>query len=138
MQPQDITDVRYRHGVIDPTGKFYPCHYEGHNWLAQYLQKHNIIPADRDEYCYFEEEGWIKLTEALSIECEFEFTFHPTIRVDGNLMKVEKMPTKEQIDAIMIYKKSRGEEDLIFNCEKMTLDEFLKEVNTNFSYWKNG
>lgn len=138
MQPQDIKDTRHRYGVIDPSGNFYPCHYEGHNWLAQYLQKYGIIPPDRDEYSYFEEEGWIKLTGAISIECEFEFDFNPSMRVDSDLIKVEKTPTKEQIESILSYKKSREETELIFNCEKMTVEEFINEANSNFSYWKHG
>ena len=138
MEPQDITDERYEYGVIDPNGHFYACHYEGHNWLAQFLQRRGVIPENRDEYNYFEEEGWIKLTGAMLTKCEFMFEFNPQVRDSktNELIRISKSPTGEQIEAIVKYKESRNQKELNFNFNDYSLVDFLKEAKEDFAYYK--
>lgn len=141
MKPVDIKDEKYQYGVIDPKGNFYPCHYEGHNYLAQKLQSEGIIPADADSYSFFEENGWLMLTGAMLTDCEFTFNFNPEISVYGDkgleYNRVKRNLTKEQVQAIYDHKKARKEDTLNFNFKEMTIKEFEKMAEDNFSYYND-
>jgi glutamate 5-kinase len=141
MKPVDIKEERYSYGVIDPQGNFYPCHYEGHHWLANRLQKDGVIPEDADAYTYFEEQGWLVLTGAMLVDCEFTFNFHPEIKVytDKGLEynKTEKTLTSQQVEAVLNYKSARNQTELNFNFDDMSVEEFKKLAAENFDYYKD-
>ena len=108
LNPEDIKTTKFDSGYIFPNGDFYACHREGHYWLADKLMEEKLIQYNYSDRIATEKASLLKLTFSYMVDCEFLFPF--TVRLSDVTEQNNKI-TPQQIQAIINYKKSRGEKE---------------------------
>jgi len=149
------------HGILSPKGEFYPCNYMGHRDLICDLYDHGKI--DSDDYGIVEDKGWIKysITSMGTMKFEFMFAFVSDVKFHRPAKEGEKsflkigdtymvddryevghLPTKEQIEFILEFKRCQREENLenwnevIFNSKKYKLEDFYMLIKKECEDWQ--
>lgn len=136
----DITRGGFRkYGVIDPKGNFYECRYAGHHDLEFKLRSLGIIDKSdiRSVSDSFECYGWVKLTGASMVECEFLFKYEIDY-YDFETKQSDKLrthsPTDKQIETMIRYKRSLSDPEdaatINYNFNDYPVDGFEEAIKS--------